>query len=124
MAPIAIPSQTVNFLQSVIQHKRPYELYNAIGFNKHGKTAFYKDFTNHLEQSEDHFILAEGIKGMVMTVFTLPSSNIVFKLIKDHFEPPKNMTRQQVKENTNWWGYMTGWVEWLTPMNLKISGSH
>ena len=98
MAPIAIPSQTVNFLQSVIQHKRPYELYNAIGFNKHGKTAFYKDFTNHLEQSEDHFILAEGIKGMVMTVFTLPSSNIVFKLIKDHFEPPKNMTRQQVKE--------------------------
>ncbi|MDO6438470.1 bifunctional isocitrate dehydrogenase kinase/phosphatase [Cyclobacterium sp. 1_MG-2023] len=98
MAPIAIPSQTVNFLQSVIQHKRPYELYNAIGFNKHGKTAFYKDFTNHLKQSEDNFILAEGIKGMVMTVFTLPSSNIVFKLIKDHFEPPKNMTRQQVKE--------------------------
>jgi isocitrate dehydrogenase kinase/phosphatase len=35
---------------------------------------------------------------MVMTVFTLPSLNIVFKLIKDHFEPPKNMTRQEVKE--------------------------
>lgn len=98
MSPIAIPSQTVKFLQSVIQHKQPYELYNAIGFNKHGKTAFYKDFTNHLKQSKDNFILAEGIKGMVMTVFTLPSSNIVFKLIKDHFEPPKNMTRQQVKE--------------------------
>lgn len=98
MAPIAIPAQTVNFLQSVIQHKRPYELYNAIGFNKHGKTAFYKDFTNHLALSTDQFVLAEGIKGMVMTVFTLPSYNIVFKLIKDHFEPPKNMTRQQVKE--------------------------
>ncbi|GEO22315.1 bifunctional isocitrate dehydrogenase kinase/phosphatase [Cyclobacterium qasimii] len=98
MAPIKIPAQTVNFLQSVIQHKRPYELYNAIGFNKHGKTAFYKDFINHLERSSDNFILAEGIKGMVMTVFTLPSYNVVFKLIKDHFEPPKNMTRQQVKE--------------------------
>ena len=98
MAPLNIPSHTVQFLQSVIQHKRPYELYNAIGFNKHGKTAFYKDFISHLENSNDHFILAEGIKGMVMTVFTLPSYNIVFKLIKDHFEPPKNMTRQQVKE--------------------------
>jgi len=98
MAPIKIPAQTVNFLQSVIHHKRPYELYNAIGFNKHGKTAFYKDFINHLEQSSDNFILAEGIKGMVMTVFTLPSYNVVFKLIKDHFEPPKDMTRQQVKE--------------------------
>jgi isocitrate dehydrogenase kinase/phosphatase len=35
---------------------------------------------------------------MVMTVFTLPSLNIVFKLIKDHFEPPKNKTRQEVRE--------------------------
>jgi isocitrate dehydrogenase kinase/phosphatase len=34
---------------------------------------------------------------MVMMVFTLPSYNIVFKLIKDHFEPPKNMTRQEVR---------------------------
>jgi isocitrate dehydrogenase kinase/phosphatase len=98
MTPLKIPSQTVQFLQSVIQHKRPYELYNAIGFNKHGKTAFYKDFTTHLENSNDSFIFAEGIKGMVMTVFTLPSYNVVFKLIKDHFEPPKNMTRQQVKD--------------------------
>src|SRR5690606_9597474 len=73
-------------------------LYNAIGFNKHGKTEFYRDFLNHLYASEDQFVLASGIKGMVMTVFTLPSYNIVFKMIKDHFDPPKSMTRQQVKE--------------------------
>ncbi|MEX2513698.1 MAG: bifunctional isocitrate dehydrogenase kinase/phosphatase [Cyclobacteriaceae bacterium] len=98
MATIKIPSQTVNFLNSVIKHKRPYEIYNAIGFNKHGKTAFYRDFIHHLRNSKDWFVPAKGIKGMVMTVFTLPSYNIVFKLIKDHFEPPKSMTRQQVKE--------------------------
>ncbi|MDN3689323.1 bifunctional isocitrate dehydrogenase kinase/phosphatase [Cyclobacterium jeungdonense] len=98
MAPIQTPSQTVAFLNSVIQHKRPYELYNAIGFNKHGKTSFYRDFTKHLRESKDAFVLAQGIKGMVMTVFTLPSYNVVFKLIKDHFDPPKNMTRQQVRE--------------------------
>ncbi|SNS20785.1 isocitrate dehydrogenase kinase/phosphatase [Belliella buryatensis] len=93
-----IPSQMVSFLNAVISHKQIHELYNAIGFNKHGKTEFYRDFLIHLENSQDQFEIAEGIKGMVMTVFTLPSYNIVFKLIKDHFEPPKDMTRQQVKD--------------------------
>lgn len=98
MVQTEIPSQMVSFLNAVISHKQIHELYNAIGFNKHGKTEFYRDFLNHLDQSKDQFVLAEGIKGMVMTVFTLPSYNIVFKMIKDHFEPPKNMTRQEVKE--------------------------
>lgn len=98
MAEIDVPAQVVYFLNSVIRNKRPHELYNAIGFNKHGKTEFYRDFLRHLSQSDDKFVLAPGIKGMVMTVFTLPSYNIVFKLIKDHFDPPKNMTRQQVRE--------------------------
>lgn len=98
MADIKIPAQVIAFLNSVISAKKIHELYNAIGFNKHGKTEFYRDFLNHLHSSNDNFVLASGIKGMVMTVFTLPSYNIVFKMIKDHFDPPKNMTRQQVKE--------------------------
>jgi isocitrate dehydrogenase kinase/phosphatase len=93
-----IPSQIVAFLSSVIPHKKIHELYNAIGFNKHGKTLLFRDFKLHLKDTDDQFIIAPGIKGMVMTVFTLPSLNIVFKLIKDHFEPPKSMTRQEVKE--------------------------
>jgi isocitrate dehydrogenase kinase/phosphatase len=98
MVEVEVPSQIVGFLLSVIPHKKTHELYNAIGFNKHGKTLFYRDFLHHLENSQDQFVVAPGIKGMVMTVFTLPSLNIVFKLIKDHFEPPKNMTRQEVRE--------------------------
>lgn len=98
MVEAEVPSQIVAFLNSVIPHKKIHELYNAIGFNKHGKTLFYRDYLHHLETSEDQFITAPGIKGMVMTVFTLPSLNIVFKLIKDHFEPPKTMTRNEVRE--------------------------
>ncbi|UCS92451.1 bifunctional isocitrate dehydrogenase kinase/phosphatase [Echinicola marina] len=98
MVETEIPSQIVAFLNSVITHKKVYELYNAIGFNKHGKTEFYRDFLNHQNTSDDQYTLAPGIKGMVMTVFTLPSYNIVFKMIKDSFDPPKNMTRQEVKD--------------------------
>lgn len=98
MVEAEVPSQIIGFLSSVIPHKKIHELYNAIGFNKHGKTLFYREFLHHLARSPDEFVVAPGIKGMVMTVFTLPSLNIVFKLIKDHFEPPKNMTRQEVRE--------------------------
>jgi isocitrate dehydrogenase kinase/phosphatase len=98
MVEAAVPSQIIGFLSSVIPHKEIHELYNAVGFNKHGKTLFYRNFLHHLEKSSDQIVVAPGIKGMVMTVFTLPSLNIVFKLIKDHFEPPKNMTRQEVRE--------------------------
>jgi isocitrate dehydrogenase kinase/phosphatase len=93
-----VPSQLVAFLYSVISHKKIHELYNAIGFNKHGKTEFYRDFLLHLRESKDQFEIAEGIYGMVMTVFTLPSYNIVFKMIKDYFDPPKTMTRQEVRD--------------------------
>jgi len=98
MVETEIPSQLIAFLNSVITHKQIHELYNAIGFNKHGKTELYRDFLNHLENSQDQFVVAEGIKGMVMTVFTLPSYNMVFKMIKDYFDPPKTMTRQEVRD--------------------------
>ena len=33
---------------------------------------------------------------MVMVVFTLPSYDVVFKVIKDHFDYPKTTTRREV----------------------------
>ncbi|MCB1616389.1 MAG: bifunctional isocitrate dehydrogenase kinase/phosphatase [Pseudomonadales bacterium] len=98
MVSTPIPSYLVNFLKSLIPHKGLEELYNSIGFNKHGKTEFYRNFIKHLEKSEDKFVLAPGIKGMVMTVFTLPSFDIVFKVIKDRFDPPKEVTHAIVRE--------------------------
>ncbi|WP_076418292.1 bifunctional isocitrate dehydrogenase kinase/phosphatase [Colwellia sp. UCD-KL20] len=91
------PYALVSFLRSLIPHKTRADLYSAIGFHKQGKTEFYRDFLNHLSTSNDKLELAPGIKGMVMSVFTLPSYPYVFKVIKDKFSPSKNMTKQDVK---------------------------
>jgi isocitrate dehydrogenase kinase/phosphatase len=91
------PFALVQFLKRLIPHKTLADLYSAIGFHKQGKTQFYRDLLNHLDTSSDKFELAAGIKGMVMSVFTLPSYPYVFKIIKDKFSPSKNMTKQDVK---------------------------
>ena len=95
---VRVPSEMVRFLKSLMPPKGIDELYNAIGFNKHGKTEQYRSFLRHMKFSDDKFIVAPGIKGMVMSVFTLPSYHVVFKLIKDNFDPPKNTTHEKVKE--------------------------
>jgi len=92
------PSAIVDFLQHMLPAKSKADLYTAIGLQKQGKTEFYRDFLHHLKHSSDQLDVAPGIKGMVMTVFTLPSYPYVFKVINDHFAPPKKTTRAQVKE--------------------------
>ncbi|REL36642.1 bifunctional isocitrate dehydrogenase kinase/phosphatase [Thalassotalea euphylliae] len=87
----------INFLQELMPSKTKAELYSAVGYHKQGKTQFYRDFLHHLAQSDDKLELAPGIKGMVMSVFTLPSYPYVFKIIKDKFAPSKQMTKKDVK---------------------------
>jgi isocitrate dehydrogenase kinase/phosphatase len=48
--------------------------------------------------SNAQFEFAEGAQGLVMSVFTLPSFNVVFKVIKDTFGEPKRTTRKAVME--------------------------
>ncbi|MGK0365897.1 MAG: isocitrate dehydrogenase kinase/phosphatase [Saprospiraceae bacterium] len=95
---VDIVSETVDFLCTILPTKGMGEIYNSIGFEKHGKTVFYRDFLRHLAKSSDLFVRAPGIEGMVMSVFTLPSYNVVFKIIKDRFAPPKRMNENQVKK--------------------------
>jgi len=97
MVDAPIPSRFVRFLSSLMPQKEVMEIYNAIGFNKHGKTEFYRHIINHLRVSSDQFEVAPGIKGMVMTVFTLPSYDVVFKIIKDKFGSSKNVTEAIVR---------------------------
>jgi len=98
MVDASIPSQYVLFLQQLMPKKEISEIYSAIGHFRHGKTYFYRTSTRHIRSTEDRFIVAPGIKGMVMTVFTLPSYEYVFKIIKDRFTPPKEVTHQIVKD--------------------------
>lgn len=91
------PMAIVTFLLQLMPSKTRAELYSALGLHKQGKTQFYRELLQHLAVSGDDFIVAPGVKGMVMTVFTLPSYPYVFKIIKDRFAPQKDMTRQHVK---------------------------
>ena len=90
------PYEMVRHLQELMPRKRLIDLYNAIGYHRHGKTEFYRDFVRHLRNSTDRFVAAEGSRGMVMLVFTLPSYDVVFKLIKDRFDYPKDTSRSEV----------------------------
>ena len=90
----------MRFLRSFLPSKSSADIYTSLGFHKQGKAEFYRDFLNHLRHSSDQFIIAPGIKGMVMSVFTLPSYAYVFKVIKDKFAPPKDTTRKQVIDRT------------------------
>ncbi|MBA3469991.1 MAG: bifunctional isocitrate dehydrogenase kinase/phosphatase [Herpetosiphonaceae bacterium] len=92
------PYDLVHFLASIMPEKRIAALYIAIGYHKHGKTEFYRDLLRHLSQTQDTFEIAPGERGMVMTVFTMPSYDVVFKIIKDWFSPPKDTTRQAVMD--------------------------
>jgi isocitrate dehydrogenase kinase/phosphatase len=94
---VECPYRLVRYLQQLMPRKRLIDLYNAIGFHRHGKTEFYRDFIAHLRKSTDRFVVAEGARGMVMSVFTLPSYDVVFKLIKDRFDLPKDTTREDVR---------------------------
>ena len=94
----SIPSQYVLFLQQLMPAKPISEIYSSMGYNKHGKTYYHRCAYRHMENTSDKFMIAPGIKGMVMSVFTMPSYDFVFKIIKDKFTPPKEMTREQVRE--------------------------
>ncbi|MFW6094754.1 MAG: bifunctional isocitrate dehydrogenase kinase/phosphatase [Pseudomonadota bacterium] len=92
------PHALVDFLRTLLPNKQRSELYASLGLHKHGKTVFYRDLLEHLARSDDAFVIAPGIRGMVMTVFSLPSFQTVFKIIKDRFPPQKNITREGVRE--------------------------
>ena len=90
------PAELVSFLKSIIPRKKIAELYITIGYNKHGKSELYCDLLQHLDSSKEKFEIAEGERGMVMEVFTMPDYDVVFKVIKDRFPPSKKTTREEV----------------------------
>jgi len=97
MVDMEYPSAYVQFLRSMMPRKPRAEFYNALGLAKQGKTLFYRDFLFHMRHSSDKFRIAPGIKGMVMLVFDLPSFPFVFKVIKDHYPPQKDTTRERIR---------------------------
>lgn len=97
-ADLAPVSAAVRFLRTIMPGKPTDELYTVLGRAKQGKTERYRALFRHLQHSSDLFAHAEGERGMVMVVFTLDSLDIVFKVIRDRFAPPKSATREEVMD--------------------------
>ncbi|MFZ5956364.1 bifunctional isocitrate dehydrogenase kinase/phosphatase [Pseudomonas knackmussii] len=96
MVDVPVPAELVAFLKRLLPGKHIAELYTSIGFYKQGKSEFYRALINHLATTDDRFVMAPGVRGMVMSVFTLPGFNTVFKIIKDNFNPAKTVDHATV----------------------------
>jgi len=98
-ADLARVSDTVAFLHELLPHKPRDELFTVIGRAKQGKTERYRQVFQHLATHPDErLVLADGTRGMVMSVFTPRDWPVVFKLIRDRFAYPKDTARRQVEE--------------------------
>jgi len=63
-----------------------------------GRLSSTKPYDHKTTEPAEQFVTAPGIAGMVMYVFTMPKLNMVFKIIRDKFAPPKQVTPRVVKE--------------------------
>jgi isocitrate dehydrogenase kinase/phosphatase len=88
--------EAVLFLKSILPMKPVSELFTVLGRAKQGKTERYRELMHHLKGTKDQFVHAPGERGLVMVCFTLPSFDVVFKIIRDRFPYPKNVLREEV----------------------------
>ncbi len=95
---LPVVSAAITLLRSFMPRKSIDELYTVLGRAKQGKTERYFTLQRHLDKSIDSFVHAPGERGLVMIVFTLPSHDLVFKVIRDRFGAPKTSTREDVIE--------------------------
>src|SRR5579863_5354827 len=95
---LPVVSAAITLLRSFMPRKPIDELYTVLGRAKQGKTERYFALHRHLDKSIDSFVHAPGERGLVMIVFTLPSHDLVFKVIRDRFGAPKTSTREDVIE--------------------------
>jgi isocitrate dehydrogenase kinase/phosphatase len=88
--------EAVVFLKSMLPVKPVSELFTVLGRAKQGKTERYRELMHHLDKTHDQFVHAAGERGLVMVCFTLPSFDVVFKIIRDRFPYPKSVLREEV----------------------------
>ncbi|MDT8439937.1 MAG: bifunctional isocitrate dehydrogenase kinase/phosphatase [Wenzhouxiangellaceae bacterium] len=96
-ADLPTTGDAIVFLRSLLPDKPVDELYTVLGRAKQGKTERYRHFFQYLETHPDEQLVeADGKRGMVMVVFTLPGYPLVFKIVRDHFAPGKKIGREHV----------------------------
>lgn len=89
-------ADTVAFLKQLLPKKPAGELFTVLGRAKQGKTERYRSLFRHLAGSDDQFVPAPGQRGLVMICFTLPSFDVVFKVIRDRIAEVKSVSKKDV----------------------------
>lgn len=89
----------VQFLHDLLPDKPIDEIYTVLGRLRQGKTESYRNLIRHFGQTDDAFEHAAGEAGLVMIVFALPLFNLVFKIMRDVFKPPKTTTHDDVHQS-------------------------
>jgi isocitrate dehydrogenase kinase/phosphatase len=89
-------AEAVVFLKAIMPRKPVSELFTVLGRAKQGKTERYRELISNMEHTTDLFTHAAGERGLVMVCFTLPSFDVVFKIIRDRFAYPKTVLRDEV----------------------------
>ena len=89
-------AEAVVFLKSIMPRKPVSELFTVLGRARQGKTERYRELMRNLDHTDDLFVHAPGERGLVMVCFTLPSFDVVFKVIRDRFPYPKTVLRREV----------------------------
>ena len=92
------PSSLVAFLAELLPLRKRSEIFSSLGFRKQAKTEGFRELVAYLARSDDRFVRAPGVPGLVMIVFTLPGFDVVLKVIKDHFPPQKQVTPADVAD--------------------------
>ena len=88
----------VAFLQALLPAKPVSELYSVLGRGKQGKTERYREIQRHFAaRPDEQLVRAEGVRGMVMAVFTPRALPVVFKVIRDRFAEPKDSVRADIE---------------------------
>jgi isocitrate dehydrogenase kinase/phosphatase len=91
-------ADTVAYLKALIPQAPVGELFTVLGRAKQGKTERNRRLIKHLEASTDLFSHASGQRGLVMLCFTMPSMDVVFKVIRDRIPTQKNLSRSEVMD--------------------------
>jgi len=98
----------IEFLRSILPQTPIADLYTSLGYNKHGKTEFYRHLHHFVHESKEKFVIAPGKEGAVMIGFTLADFDYVFKVIKDRpcflrstDVTGKRIDRDEVRERYN-----------------------
>jgi isocitrate dehydrogenase kinase/phosphatase len=91
-------ADTVAYLKALIPQAPVGELFTVLGRAKQGKTERNRRLIRHFEASTDLFRHASGQRGLVMICFTMPSMDVVFKVIRDRIPIQKNLSRNEVMD--------------------------